>query len=180
MGEQILHLFSLNPKIAIFVSLVLQVVVAVAGVLPTFFITAANIHFFDFWPGVFVSFIGEALGAMIAFIIYRKGFGNVASGFADKHPSVQQLISLDGIRAAKVIFILRLMPFVPSGLVTAAAAVGSISPWLFFIASSIGKVPALLLEALAVQQVLELSLTGKLIIFLVGLLFVYQLLMQKK
>ena len=63
-----------HRDIAILISLALSIVVAVLGVLPSVFITAANILFFGFWPGTLISFLGEALGAVVAFVLYRKGF----------------------------------------------------------------------------------------------------------
>ena len=74
MKETVLHLFEMHPQAAIGISLLLSILVAVAGILPSFFITAANILFFGFWEGTLISFIGEAVGALIAFWLYRKGF----------------------------------------------------------------------------------------------------------
>ncbi|RYZ17803.1 MAG: hypothetical protein EOO16_23655, partial [Chitinophagaceae bacterium] len=60
MQEQLLHLFQQHPGLAVFLSLVISVGVAVLGLVPSFFVTAANLLFFGFWPGTALSFAGEA------------------------------------------------------------------------------------------------------------------------
>ncbi|MGZ5191172.1 MAG: VTT domain-containing protein [Flavisolibacter sp.] len=72
-----------------------------------------------------------------------------------------------------LILYLRLIPFVPSGLVTFCAAIGNISLLQFGIASSIGKIPALLLEGYSSYQVLEFGWQGKLILTIVAVTLIY-------
>lgn len=43
---------------AALISIGLNIIATVMAVFPTFFITAANIIFFGFWPGAFISFQG--------------------------------------------------------------------------------------------------------------------------
>ena len=74
MQEQVIRWFNDYPQLALAISLLLSVGVAIVGVLPSVFITAANILFFGFWPGTLVSFAGEAVGAAVAFVLYRFGF----------------------------------------------------------------------------------------------------------
>src|SRR5215218_8585132 len=155
MKEAVLHLFEQYPETAVAISLFLSILVAVAGVIPSFFVTAANILFFGFWPGVAVSFAGEALGAVVAFYLYRKGFKKGAGDQIAKYKTVSALINAENKKAFWLILSLRLIPFVPSGLVTFAAAVGRVSGIIFLIASSLGKFPALLMEGYAVYQVTE-------------------------
>jgi uncharacterized membrane protein YdjX (TVP38/TMEM64 family) len=68
---------------------------------------------------------------------------------------------------------MRLLPFVPSGLVTFAAAVGKVRLFLFLVASSLGKIPALLIEAYAVYQVTQVGWQGKVIISVMALALFY-------
>ena len=120
-------------------SICVSIVIAVLGVLPSVFITAANIIFFGFWQGTLISFIGEAVGAGVAFLLYRKGFKKVTQESLKKHPRLNRLAAAEGKEAALLVFTLRLIPFVPSGLITFAAAVGNIGFILFLMASSLGK-----------------------------------------
>lgn len=164
MKEALLQAFQQHPNLALVASLVISIVIAVLGLVPSFFITAANILFFGFWQGVLISFLGEALGAVVAFYLYRKGFKKEASQQLEKHRNIKALIDAGGSKAFWLIFSLRLIPFVPSGLVTFAAAIGKVAAPTFLVASSVGKLPALLLEGYAVYQVTEFGWQGKLIL----------------
>jgi uncharacterized membrane protein YdjX (TVP38/TMEM64 family) len=178
MKESVFHLFQNYPHLAFFISLAISIVVAVLGVIPSFFVTAANILFFGFWQGTFISFLGEALGAIIAFVLYRKGFKKSVSHQLHKFPKVQRLLEAEGRQAFMLILSLRLIPFVPSGLVTFAAAVGRVAAFTFLTASSLGKIPALLLEAFSVYQVIQFGWLGKLILTLFALCILYFLFKQ--
>ncbi len=178
MQEAVLQFFQQHPNLAIISSLLISVIIAVAGIVPSFFVTAANILFFGFWPGVAISFAGEAVGAVVAFWLYRKGFKKGVAEKLSRYPTVQRLINAEGRTAFGLILSLRLIPFVPSGLVTFSAAVGRVSMLTFLVASSIGKLPALLLEGYAVYQVTEFGLQGKIIITLCALLLLYLVVKQ--
>jgi uncharacterized membrane protein YdjX (TVP38/TMEM64 family) len=173
LEEQILTIFRDYPNAAIFISIAFSILIALLGVVPSVFITAANILFFGFWKGTMISFLGEALGAIIAFWLYRKGFKQKLHGQLEKFPRAQRLIDAEGKQAFLLILSLRLLPFVPSGLVTFAASVGKVSALIFWTASSLGKIPALLIEAYSVYQVTQLGWQGKLILVIaaIGLAF---------
>lgn len=173
LKQDVLQLFSTYPQYAVLISLLISIIIAVAGVLPSVFLTAANILFFGFWQGTLISFAGEAIGALIAFILYRKGFKKSISTNFKKYPKVEQLLHAEGRKAFSAIVSLRLIPFVPSGIITFAAAVGRVSLVVFFVASSIGKLPALLMEAYAAYEVTSFTWQGKLILLAVGIYFLY-------
>src|SRR5215213_11958529 len=93
MKEQIIQLFYDHPHGAVVISLAISILIAVLGVIPSFFMTAANILFFGFWQGILISFLGEAAGAVIAFILYRKGFKKMTAEKLLKYPGAQQLLN---------------------------------------------------------------------------------------
>jgi uncharacterized membrane protein YdjX (TVP38/TMEM64 family) len=171
--EQVIELLRDHAQIAFLISLSISIVIAVAGIVPSFFMTAANIIFFGFWQGIFISFLGEAVGAVIAFILYRKGFKNLATARIQKFPKAQRLLDAKGTEAFLLILYLRLIPFVPSGLVTFAGAVGRVSLTTFAVASSLGKIPALLLEGYSAYQVTEFNWQGKLILTVGALVLIF-------
>jgi uncharacterized membrane protein YdjX (TVP38/TMEM64 family) len=164
MKEALLNFFQDYPNLALISSLLISVTIAVLGVIPSFFVTAANIIFFGFWEGIAISFAGEALGAVVAFYLYRKGFKKEATSKIGKYKTAEALINAENKKAFWLILSLRLIPFVPSGLVTFAAAIGRVTSIVFVIASSLGKLPALLLEGYAVYQVTEFGWQGKIIL----------------
>ena len=173
MQESLLHLFKEHPQLAILISVIVSLLVAVIGILPSVFITAANILFFGFWNGTFISFLGEAIGAGVAFILYRTGFKKTAEKGFQKYPKVKRLMEAGNAEAFYLIFSLRLLPFVPSGLITLAAAIGRVSFTVFLLASSLGKLPALLIEAYSVNAVAEFGWQGKLVLLLLAVAIIY-------
>ncbi len=180
MVENLLGLFREYQNLAIVISICISIIIAILGVVPSVFITAANILFFGFWNGMFISFLGEAMGAGIAFLLYRKGFKRTAEKRLDKYPKVQQLINAEGKEAFYLVLALRLIPFVPSGLITFAAAIGRVSFITFVIASSLGKLPALFIEAYAVNEVTNFGWQGKLILALVAVILLYWIIVKRK
>ena len=182
MQNDILDLFHRYPHFAVLFSIFISILVAILGLVPSVFITAANILFFGFWNGTLISFAGEASGAAVAFLLYRSGFKKVSQQHLDKFPTLKKLVSSEGKEAFYLIFLLRLIPFVPSGLITFAAAIGTVRFIVFLVASSLGKLPALLLEAYSVYQVSEFNWQGKVILacVAVGLLIALVKNLRKK
>ena len=172
MKEQLLSLFNEYPQGAFLISILLSILVALPGILPSVFITAANLYFFGFWVGLLVSFIGEALGALMAFLLYRRGFRRLAVSKLDAYPKAKRLVEAEGREAFMLIFSLRLLPFIPSGLVSFAAAIGRVTTGGFFLASSLGKIPALFIEAWSVYEITKFGWQGKLILFLAAIILI--------
>ncbi|MBE4909737.1 TVP38/TMEM64 family protein [Bacillus luteolus] len=169
MEERLLDLFFQYREMAILISLLASVLVAVLGIVPSVFVTAANILFFGFVQGTLISFAGEAIGALVAFLLYRKGFKNISKKHLEKYPKLGKLIQSEGKDAFLLILSLRLLPFVPSGLVTFAGAIGKVSIGLFTVASTVGKVPALLIEAYSVNFVFQMEWQQKLVFSIISL-----------
>ena len=180
MVDSLLQLFKEHQNLAIVISICISIIIAVMGVVPSVFVTAANILFFGFWNGMFISFLGEAIGAGIAFLLYRKGFKKTVEKKLDKYPKVQRLINAENKEAFYLVLALRLIPFVPSGLITFAAAVGRISFPVYILASSLGKLPALFIEAYAVNAVTNFGWQGKLILVVAAVILLYWVITKKK
>ncbi len=180
MKQEVIDLFNNYPRYAFLLSLGLNIIISILGVIPSVFLTAANVLFFGFWQGTYISFAGEAIGAFIAFVLYRVGLKKNIKSQVQKYKSVNKLLNTTGREAFLGILSLRLIPFIPSGIITFTAAMGSVGYGTFFIASSLGKIPALLLEAYAAYEVTRFGWQGKLILFLVGLYLVYYLVKKWK
>lgn len=180
MKQEVIQLFNTYPQYAFLLSILINVLIAVLGLIPSVFLTAANILFFGFWQGTTISFAGESIGAFIAFVLYRYGFKKSVQSKVRKYQSVNKLLEAQGKDAFYAIISLRLIPFIPSGIITFAAAIGKVSSLTFIIASSIGKAPALLIEAYAAWQVTEFGWQGKIILLLVGLYLLYAVFIKRK
>ncbi|ASS90618.1 TVP38/TMEM64 family protein [Aeribacillus pallidus] len=174
MEEKLITLFHTYESVAYLISIAINIVISILGVVPSVFLTAANLAVFGFWKGTFLSFVGEAVGAIVSFVLYRKGFHKLSETKWFSYPKVKRLLEAEGVEAFSLVLSLRLLPFVPSGLVTFVAAIGHTPLLIFIIASSLGKLPALLLEAYSVYQVMNWTWQGKVISTLLSVfLFIF-------
>lgn len=155
--DLLLELLPENVIMAVMVSILLNIIIAVAGLIPSTFITAANIIYFGFLTGLVISIIGEAAGAIISFLLYRKGVKAIEKKVNKpiNNRFLERLKSAVGLEAIFLVLILRILPFVPSGLVTLAASISKMNIFHFALASTVGKIPALLLEAYSVYYFLS-------------------------
>lgn len=172
MQENLLQFFIEQQQWAILISLLLSILIAVLGIIPSYFITAANVLFFGFWPGLIISIIGESIGAGLAFILYRKGFQQKLQQKLLAYPKLTVLISAEGKKAFWLILLCRIIPFIPSGLVSFGASLGKVTFFIFFMASTIGKIPALLIEAYSVLAISHFTLAGKIIMGIIALVLI--------
>lgn len=179
MSDILIGFFAEHVQIAALVSIIINVVVSIMGVVPSFFLTTANITVFGFWGGATMSFIGEAFGAYCSFWLYRKGFKKLTETKIREFPQVEKLVMLEGKEAFILILSLRLLPFVPSGLVTFFAAIGKVAGATFLVASTLGKFPALLIEAYSVYQVSRWTVEGKVILALFASYLLYYLVKKR-
>ncbi len=137
-------------------SLLANIFVAIIGVLPSYFITAFNIFFFGLLGGFFISLLGESLGAFFAFILYRKGLKKISNEKLKKYPKITNIINSNKKQQIMLILSFRLIPYMPSGLVTYAASISNMRTSTFVIFSTIGKIPAMILEVLLVSEAINL------------------------
>lgn len=173
MKEAILHFLEEYPNLAVVSCFSFAVFVSLIGIIPSFVVTTAAVLFFGFWQGVAITFAGETLGAAIAFYLYRKGFKQSIRHKLEKYKPAHALLNADNKKAFWIIFSLRLIPVLPSGIVTFTSAMGRASLLTFIVAGSLGKLPSLLLEGYAAYQVTEFSLQGKIIITIAAAAFLY-------
>ncbi|GAB1776647.1 hypothetical protein PMEGAS67_21240 [Priestia megaterium] len=72
-----------------------------------------------------------------------------------------------------MILSLRLLPFVPSGLITFFSAVGKGSFAVFISASALGKIPALFIEVYSVYHISQGSMQGKIILMVLSIILLF-------
>jgi uncharacterized membrane protein YdjX (TVP38/TMEM64 family) len=177
MTELFLEWMPENKLLMAFISILANVIIALSGILPSAFLTAANISLFDFQMGLFLSIIGEAVGAIVSFLFYRKGLIKISNRIQWKNQFLLKLQHTHGWEAVFHVLVLRTLPFVPSGVVTIFAAYSKIGIFSFSMASTLGKVPSLFIEAFAVDRALELRMEWQLLllffIIMVWMTFLY-------
>lgn len=124
------------------------------GFFPSVLLTALNINVFGIALGTALSLSGEIFGAIAGFYLYRFGFSKIDPGWLKK-PFWLYIQRSSVSHVFWAVISLRLIPFVPSGLVTAGAALTPISAPLFMIASTLGKIPAVILEVAIVYGIIH-------------------------
>ncbi len=170
--NDMLEILKNNSSIAIPISFLISTCIALVGVLPSVFITGANILFFGPVNGFAISLLGETIGAYIIFIIYRLGVKKRAEKFSVKHKLVSRIINSEGKNAGLLICQGRMIPFIPS-----AAAISNVNA----IATLVGKATSIALEALVSHDIINIYDNWiRLVITIIGLILITTTLRKKE
>lgn len=170
--DESLHLITLlNIVLKLVFLLILNLGVGAIGFVPSFLITAININTLGLVLGAVLTFTGEIFGALIGFHLYRWGFSKIRPKWLN-NSFFKAMRKSSPTKVFILIIIFRVLPFVPSGLVTGGASLTTISGVRFMIASSIGKIPAVILEVGVVFGILQKVSMNYLYIFFTLLLII--------
>jgi len=154
--NDMLEILKNNSSMAIPISIFISIMISLLGVLPSVFVTGANILFFGTVEGFFISLLGETIGAYVTFALYRFGFKRRIGKLSDKYKLISQIAKSNGKKAGLLIFQGRLIPFIPSGVITLAASISSVSGGMFIITTLIGKIPSIAIEVLVSYDVINI------------------------
>lgn len=144
--------------VAIVVSILLNILISITGVLPSIFLSGANAVVFGLERGFFVSLAGEVIGAALAFMLYRWGSTKIKKIQKWKESKLlSQINNSSSMRQMSGIVLLRINPMIPSGLVNFGAALTRISLIQFMIATLIGKTPSMVFETIVGHDLVFLS-----------------------
>lgn len=154
--NNMLEILNSHSSLAIPISLFISISISLAGILPSVFVTAANIVFFGPVEGFLISLLGETIGAYITFTLYRLGFKKNIEKFTDKHRLISSIVNSDGKKAGLLIFQGRIIPFIPSGIITLAASISNVNSTIFTVATLIGKAPSIAIEALVSYDIINI------------------------
>ncbi|NTU19130.1 TVP38/TMEM64 family protein [Brevibacillus sp. HB1.2] len=139
-------------------SIVLNIVISVAGVLPSIFLSGANAVVFGLYEGFLISLTGEVVGACIAFFLYRYTIKKADR--REKLKSFKWVHAINGttsFRKCLAIVLLRLNPLMPSGVINLGAALTNITFVQFLVATLIGKVPSMVFETFVGHDLITFS-----------------------
>ncbi|WP_410512416.1 VTT domain-containing protein [Paenibacillus sp. BR2-3] len=135
---------------AIIISIILNILISVIGIIPSVALTTVNIVVFGLVPGFMISWAGEVSGAMVSYILYRIGALklNDRIRYSKKIEWMARIKSMSPKRQFIAVLLARLTPFIPSSLVTLISVLSEVSFSNYMLASVIGKLPSLSIEAL--------------------------------
>lgn len=171
--NNMLEILQNNSSIAILISLMISIGISLIGVLPSVFVTGGNIVFFGPTNGFLISLLGETIGASITFNVYRLGFKKKVEKYTDKHRLLSKIVNSEGKKAGLLICEARLIPFIPSGIITLAASISNVTSTIFTIATFIGKAPSIAIEAFISYDIINIYDNWiRLVITLIGLVIV--------
>lgn len=145
---EIINIFQRYQEWALIISIIISIIVSLIGVLPSIFITGANIIFFGPIIGFFISLLGETIGGYITFKVYRLGIKHNVESIKGKFLLLDNLMLSNGKKTALLLLEGRLLPFIPSGFVTLAASISNVNSGTFILTTLIGKIPSIALEVL--------------------------------
>lgn len=179
--ESIIQIFNQYSDIAAIISVLISIAISLLGVVPSIFVTGANIIFFGPFLGFLISLVGESIGAYITLKLYRFGLKFKIKYMRGKYHILDKLINSSGKKTALLILEGRLIPFIPSGFVTFAASLTNVSGLAFTIATTIGKIPSILLEALVSYDIINIKQNYiRLVITVLAIIFIIITLKSKK
>ncbi len=130
------------------VSIIINIIINLSGILPTVLISGANAVVFGLGGGIVVSWLGECLGTIIAFLLWRSLLQKAARRLICRSPRLSFADEFSGKNGFKAMLVARLIPLAPSGLITLLGAVSSMSFAAMLWATLLGKIPSIALEVL--------------------------------
>jgi uncharacterized membrane protein YdjX (TVP38/TMEM64 family) len=104
-----------------------------------------------------LSWSGEVLGSASAFLLYRKGIQSIPNLSEKEWKWVKKFHQRTRQEQFWLAVFVRLIPFVPSGVVNLLGAFTQMYFFDFFLASAIGKLPSQFLEVLINYQLLGMG-----------------------
>lgn len=131
---------------AIVASFVLDVLINAGSVFPSIFISTANGLIFGLPVGIVISWLAETTGVVISFWLMRYFFRDAAEKIIQKSSLLSKLDDMSGKKGWQWMAIARMLPYFPSGILTALGAVSKMSSRDYIIANLIGKFPSTALE----------------------------------
>lgn len=149
---------------AIVVSFLVLVVFNTVGFLPNFFLFAANGMLFGIVGGTALSWAGECVGAVLGFYLMRTTIREYALSALDRAGYLCQVDDFSSHKGFRAVLLTRMLPYIPSGLITAASALSCISFRDYFWATVLGKLPSSLIEVMVGHDLADFSNhTGRLL-----------------
>lgn len=155
--ENLLEIFNQYKEFALLISLLISILIALFGIIPSVFVTGANIIFFGPLWGFTISLLGETIGGWITFKVYRLGLKSISGKIKGKYILIDKLLVSSGTKAGIFILEGRIIPFIPSGFVTLAASISSVNDKIFILSTFLGKIPSIALETLVSYDLINIQ-----------------------
>jgi uncharacterized membrane protein YdjX (TVP38/TMEM64 family) len=147
------------------VSIFLMVLQTLFTPVPLFLVAGANGFIFGVFRGTVITLTGAMIGATMAFYLARY----FRCGFLDRRLQPGRPACFDPREGPRLVFVARLVPVIPSSVVSYLAGLSRMNFASFFLASILGQLPEIVLYTFLGRTIghpgaLNLWITGGLIL----------------
>jgi len=97
--------------------------------------------------GAGITWVASATASILMFLFVRYGYQDWGQKLLNRYKSLSKVTALFERNAFLAILFSRMLPFIPSIIVNVYAALSRVSVAAFIIASTVGKIPAMILFA---------------------------------
>ncbi|MFT8589109.1 MAG: VTT domain-containing protein [Acetobacter orientalis] len=140
------YFYYLNVKAPIqglIIFCILQILVAICGILPAAFGAVTSGLIFGIWKGFLIASVATILGAIIAFKLSRSVLRTTIKSFLEKHEFLSLLENMTVTQGWKMVCILRISPILPFALTSYVLGFTELSILDYFL-GTLASLPALL------------------------------------
>ena len=184
--DELLHLVKHGGTVSIFISMLLVAICVFFPVIPFPVLAGVIGAVFGTTQGVFISLAGAMVGTMRFFFLSRYGFRDLAEENLTKYPKVREYEDFLNRNSFVAILICRLIPIIPAPVVNIICGLSHVKWITFLIASTLGKIPNILILSYAGSifsnnKLYSIGIYGcyLLIIFLINFVIIYRRTSQK-
>lgn len=142
------------------ISFLLLAVLACVPLLPTPLVISIIAMQYDWQTAFIVSLSGNVVGSIVMYMLCQRIFFNRAQQWIVKKNNMQRFVRFIEKNGFLAVLVGRLIPLVPSAVMNALAGMMNISFWSFVIATTIGKLPNILVYALAGSELQQSPLSA--------------------
>lgn len=168
--EELLIWFQQTKDTSIYLTMFIATLFALFPIIPFPIIGGIIGAMYGTALGGFVTWVASTTASLIMFLFIRFVFQSWGLKVIQRYNRLEIVTAMFEKNAFITILVSRLIPFIPSIVVNAYSAVSRISFITYAIASSLGKIPAMLLFAVLGHSFVTTDQEGMLILFLYGLI----------
>lgn len=155
--EPLLALFQQTQHISIYLTMLIGTLFALFPIIPFPFIAGLIGAMYGTFLGGLVAWVASTAASLIMFIFIRYVFQSWGLRVIHRYKRLELVTQMFERNAFITILVTRLIPFIPSIIVNAYSAVSRVSFVSYAVASSIGKIPAMLLFAVLGHSLVSLN-----------------------
>ena len=179
--DLLLHIIKEGGTVSIFIGMLLVAITVFFPVVPFPVLAGVIGAVFGAPQGMVISLTGAMAGTMVFFFLSRYGFRDFAQEKLQRYPKVQEFEELLTRNSFIAVLTSRVIPVIPSPVVNLLCGLSHIKWYIFFVASTLGKIPNILILSFAgasfnQNKLFSFGLYGAymLVIFIIYIVIVYR------